>query len=152
MKWEKSKREESTVHDSYFSFFPSSKPALLANTISHQLSNRGVHTLETQTHSMATGEEEDCGNQREAPRWCQLNIKWLMPRDGEMVVETPASGAMLTLLVWDFSVTHEASKSFIQDSQTQLQLCLAPFVFWSLYNQLNTHRLTLDPESLTSAI
>lgn len=46
MNWEKRKREESTVHESYVSKSPRSKPALLTNTISHQLSNRWVHTLE----------------------------------------------------------------------------------------------------------
>ncbi len=45
MKSEKSKKEEATLHESYFSMFPSSKPDLLANTISQKLSNCWVHTF-----------------------------------------------------------------------------------------------------------
>lgn len=75
MKWERSTRKGTTVHESYFSKFPSSKPALLANTISHQLSNRWVHTLETQTHSGYGNKGRGLWEPEQRHGGCQPNLK-----------------------------------------------------------------------------
>lgn len=104
MKWQKSKREETTLHESHFSKFPSSKPTLLANAISHQLSNRWVHTLEnTNTVWLWQQGKRTVGTREQTHGGCQPNLKnmtWLMPRDG-VGLKPPTSGALLMLLVWN---------------------------------------------------